>query len=77
MRTYDYILAMREEGQSFDPFDDDSDLSSDESIDLDSPEKPTLLSRFFCRGHDKDQVTYINRQHYINDTSISFKFIVL
>ncbi|KAF8394752.1 hypothetical protein HHK36_020969 [Tetracentron sinense] len=52
MRTYDYILAMKEVNQSLEmePFDE-SDLSSDESIDLDSPEKPTFISRFICRGH--------------------------
>ena len=50
MRTYDYILAMKEENQfTVDPFDD-SDMSSDDSSDFDSPEKPTLLSRFICRG---------------------------
>ncbi|KDP28346.1 hypothetical protein JCGZ_14117 [Jatropha curcas] len=50
MRTYDYILAMKEENQSMelDPFDD-SDFSSDS--DFDSPEKPSFVSRFICRGH--------------------------
>ena len=33
MRTYDYILAMREGGAAFDPFEDSD---SDESIDFDS-----------------------------------------
>ncbi|KAM7274590.1 hypothetical protein ACFE04_016456 [Oxalis oulophora] len=52
MRTYDYIIAMREENQfaELDPFDD-SDLSSDDS-DFDSPEKPSFVSRFICRGHE-------------------------
>ncbi|XP_062204245.1 protein S-acyltransferase 18 [Phragmites australis] len=50
MRTYDYILAMREAGQAFDPFDDSD---SDESIDFDSPERPSFLYRMFCR---KDEV---------------------
>ncbi|XP_071716774.1 protein S-acyltransferase 18 [Rutidosis leptorrhynchoides] len=37
MRTYDYIMAMKEENQLL---EDDSDMSSDdESIDMDSPEK--------------------------------------
>ncbi|XP_017969476.1 PREDICTED: protein S-acyltransferase 18 [Theobroma cacao] len=51
MRTYDYILAMKEENQFTvdDPFDD-SDISSDDSSDFDSPEKPTFVSRFLCRG---------------------------
>ncbi|XVF22203.1 hypothetical protein REPUB_Repub12eG0153400 [Reevesia pubescens] len=50
MRTYDYILAMKEENQfTIDPFDD-SDISSDDSSDFDSPEKPTFVSRFICRG---------------------------
>ncbi|KAF2304820.1 hypothetical protein GH714_038070 [Hevea brasiliensis] len=54
MRTYDYILAMKEDHQSMelDPFDD-SDLSSDS--DFDSPEKPTFVSRFICRGHRGNQ----------------------
>lgn len=55
MRTYDYILAMKENHQSMelDPFDD-SDLSSDS--DFDSPEKSTFVSRFICRGHRGNQV---------------------
>lgn len=58
MRTYDYILAMREAAQAFDPFDD-SDSSSDESIDFDSPEKPSFLSRIFCR---KDELNESSRK---------------
>ncbi|KAJ4727927.1 S-acyltransferase [Melia azedarach] len=49
MRTYDYILAMREQNQF--PELDDSDFSSDDSSEFDSPEKQTLVSRFMCRGH--------------------------
>uniref|UniRef100_A0A7N0UTX5 S-acyltransferase n=1 Tax=Kalanchoe fedtschenkoi TaxID=63787 RepID=A0A7N0UTX5_KALFE len=50
MKTYDYILAMREENQSheIDPFDD-SDSSSDESADFVTPEKSSCLSRVSCR----------------------------
>ncbi|XWS36018.1 hypothetical protein CRYUN_Cryun20dG0046100 [Craigia yunnanensis] len=49
MRTYDYILAMKEENQfPVDPFDD-LDISSDDSSDFDSPEKPTFMSKFICR----------------------------
>lgn len=53
MRTYDYILAMKEESQFIieESFDEDySDFSSDD--DFDSPEKkPTLVSRFvMCQG---------------------------
>lgn len=57
MRTYDYILAMREENQSvgLDPFSD-SDYSSDDSSEFDSPEKPTLISHFICRGQGISQV---------------------
>ncbi|KAG4983268.1 hypothetical protein JHK87_028017 [Glycine soja] len=52
MRTYDYILAMREENEAMDLESlDDSDFSSDESIDFDSPEKPPLMSRFLCKGN--------------------------
>ncbi|KAF3944122.1 hypothetical protein CMV_029386 [Castanea mollissima] len=57
MRTYDYILAMREENQSMeiDPFNE-SDFSSDESTDFDdSPEKPSFVSRFICRGYRRNQ----------------------
>uniref|UniRef100_F6HZF8 S-acyltransferase n=1 Tax=Vitis vinifera TaxID=29760 RepID=F6HZF8_VITVI len=56
MRTYDYILAMREENQpmELDPFND-SDFSSDDSSEFDSPEKPTFVSRFICRGQRMNQ----------------------
>ncbi|OMO64134.1 Zinc finger, DHHC-type, palmitoyltransferase [Corchorus capsularis] len=48
MRTYDYILAMKEENQfPVDPFDE-SDISSDDSSDFGSPEKPSFVSRFIC-----------------------------
>ncbi|XP_039114362.1 protein S-acyltransferase 18 isoform X1 [Dioscorea cayenensis subsp. rotundata] len=58
MRTYDYILAMREESQSFDPFDDlDLSSSDDESVDLDLPEKPSFFSRFLCVRREKDPIT--------------------
>ncbi|KAK5776263.1 hypothetical protein PVK06_044222 [Gossypium arboreum] len=50
MGTYDYILAMKEKNQfTVDPFYD-SDVSSDDSSDFDSPEKATFLSRFICKG---------------------------
>ena len=55
MRTYDYILAMREAAQAYDPFDD-SDFSSDESIDFDSPERPSFLSRILCRKEEVNEV---------------------
>lgn len=59
MRTYDYILAMREENQTMELESvDDSDSSSDESIDSDSPEKPTFVSRFICRKPRINQVTF-------------------
>uniref|UniRef100_A0A1D1Y6Y4 Putative S-acyltransferase At4g01730 n=1 Tax=Anthurium amnicola TaxID=1678845 RepID=A0A1D1Y6Y4_9ARAE len=54
MRTYDYILAMREQNQLMDPFDD-LDSSSDESTDFDTPEKPSLVSRFLCRERKLNQ----------------------
>ncbi|KAF5733425.1 DHHC-type zinc finger family protein isoform 2 [Tripterygium wilfordii] len=54
MRTYDYIMAMKEENQPMDLFND-SDSSSDESMDFDSPEKPTFVSRFICRGQKLNQ----------------------
>jgi palmitoyltransferase len=62
MRTYDYILAMREAAQAFDPFDD-SDSSSDESIDFDSPERPSFLSRIFCRKDELSEVSTYKLQH--------------
>ncbi|KAH9731037.1 protein S-acyltransferase 18 [Citrus sinensis] len=52
IRTYDYILAMKEQNQFSEL--DDSDFSSDDSSDFDSPERSTLVSRFICRGH-RDQ----------------------
>jgi len=52
MRTYDYILAMKEENEAMELESlDDSDFSSDESLDFDSPEKPTLMSKFLCKGN--------------------------
>jgi palmitoyltransferase ZDHHC1/11 len=54
MRTYDYILAMREAGkEAFDPFEDSD---SDESIDFDSPERPSFMSRTFCRKDEGNEV---------------------
>lgn len=57
MRTYDYILAMREENQSMELLEssEDSDSSSDESIDFDSPEKPSLVSKLTCREKRMNQ----------------------
>ncbi|XP_068663143.1 protein S-acyltransferase 18 [Aristolochia californica] len=54
MQTYDYILAMKEESQSMELFDD-SITSSDESTEFESPEKSTLVSQFICRGQKRDQ----------------------
>lgn len=55
MRTYDYILAMKEvnESMELDPFDD-SDFSSDS--DFDSPQRSTFVSRFMCPGLRGNQV---------------------
>lgn len=41
MRTYDYIMAMKEENELLEQelSEEDSDFSSDESVELDSPEK--------------------------------------
>ncbi|KAI7991163.1 Protein S-acyltransferase 18 [Camellia lanceoleosa] len=57
MRTYDYILAMREENQSIEleSFEDSDFSSDDESFEPDSPEKPSFVSRFICRGQRKNQ----------------------
>ncbi|KAA8542984.1 hypothetical protein F0562_021521 [Nyssa sinensis] len=56
MRTYDYILAMKEENQSMElePFED-SDFSSDESIESGSPEKSEFVSRFICKERRANQ----------------------
>ncbi|KAF9618061.1 hypothetical protein IFM89_000012 [Coptis chinensis] len=55
MRTYDYILAMKEENQSkVMQTLDDLDSSSDDSSN-DSPEKPKFLSRFICDGQKTSQ----------------------
>jgi hypothetical protein len=40
-----------------DPFNY-SDFSSDESTDFDSPEKPSFVSRFICRGYRRNQVRF-------------------
>lgn len=58
MRTYDYILAMKEESQSMEiESSDDSDFSSDnESIVSDLPEKPSFISNFICRERGLNQV---------------------
>ncbi|XP_030497605.1 protein S-acyltransferase 18 [Cannabis sativa] len=57
IRTYDYILAMKEENQfaELDSFDDDSGISSDDSAEFYSPEKPTFVSRFICSGQGLNQ----------------------
>ncbi|XP_057482821.1 protein S-acyltransferase 18-like isoform X1 [Actinidia eriantha] len=57
IRTYDYILAMREENQSMELESfEDSDFSSDDSIDFDySPKKPTFVSRFICEEQPINQ----------------------
>ncbi|KAM3358243.1 protein S-acyltransferase 18 [Capsicum galapagoense] len=57
MRTYDYILAMREENQSTELLEssEDSDSSDDESIDFDSPEKASLISKLTCREKRMNQ----------------------
>ncbi|KAJ4957054.1 hypothetical protein NE237_013837 [Protea cynaroides] len=56
MRTYDYILAMKEENQlaEGEPFND-SDFSSDWSTDSDLPERTSFMSQFICRGSKKSQ----------------------
>ncbi|VFQ74611.1 unnamed protein product [Cuscuta campestris] len=52
MRTYDYILAMKEENQSMELESfEDSESSSDESIDFGSPEeKQPFTSQLKCSG---------------------------
>lgn len=47
MRTYDYILAMREENQfsGLEPLND-SDFSSDDSSEPASPKRPIVMSQF-------------------------------
>ena len=65
IRTYDYILAMREENQSMELESfEDSDFSSDDSIDFDySPKKTTFVSRFICREQPINQVIF--KQPYL------------
>ena len=57
MRTYDYILAMREENRftALDPLND-SDFSSDDSSEPPSPKKPTIMSQIMCKGQRKNLV---------------------
>ncbi|KAI3876853.1 hypothetical protein MKX03_009488 [Papaver bracteatum] len=50
MRTYDYILELKEANESIDPFSD-SGFSSDDRSYFYSPEKPTFIFRFVCDGH--------------------------
>lgn len=59
MRTYDYVLAMKEENNQFMELDspEDSDYSSDESIDADSSENPKWTSRFICSGENRHPAT--------------------
>ncbi|CAA6668875.1 unnamed protein product [Spirodela intermedia] len=51
MRTYDYILAMRQQTQLADPFDDldsSDDDDDDDSVDFDTADRPSLASRCLC-----------------------------
>ena len=49
MRTYDYILAMREENRSLELEEsDDSDFSLDESTDSDSLDEQPFATRDSC-----------------------------
>ncbi|KAF3771840.1 S-acyltransferase 18 protein [Nymphaea thermarum] len=75
MRTYDYILAMKEENEIMD-ISDESDFSSDESIDLGTPEKLTIASKFTCRGcttNSGDRLAKVNRQMDNSSTKSNFK----
>lgn len=48
---------MKEENQALEvDSTDDSDFSSDDSSDFDSPEKLTMMSRFLCKGQRMSQV---------------------
>jgi palmitoyltransferase ZDHHC1/11 len=59
MRTYDYILAMREEAKSFeDPFDDSDESSDDDSTYFNTPEKPTFFSRLLCQDSQPNEVIF-------------------
>lgn len=60
MRTYDYILAMREANRFSvsDPLND-SDFSSDDSSEPSSPVKPTVLSQIMCKGQRKNLVKHL------------------
>lgn len=59
--TYDYILAMKEENQimELESLEDSDFTSSDdeESVDLDSSQKPAFISRFTCKEGKMQQVT--------------------
>lgn len=60
MRTYDYILAMREANRfsALDPLND-SDFSSDDCSEPSSPVKPTVLSQIMCKGQRKNLVKHL------------------
>lgn len=64
MRTYDYVLAMKEENNQFMELDspEDSDYSSDESIDIDSAssEKPKCMSWFVCSRGGENRVRILH-----------------
>ncbi|XP_010241438.1 PREDICTED: protein S-acyltransferase 18 [Nelumbo nucifera] len=60
MKTYDYILAMKEENQFDGELFDDSDTSSDESTDFESPEKHRFASKFLCGGENTRQLTRLS-----------------
>lgn len=53
---------------------EDSDSSSDESIDFDSPEKPSLVSRLTCREKRMNQV-YMHIFHLKNLGLNSFAYL--
>ena len=75
MRTYDYILAMREVGAAYNLFEDSD---SDESIDFDSPERPSFLSRMFCRNDAmgevrKIKISVLTRLYYSHSIGANYK----
>ncbi|GAB2241455.1 hypothetical protein Droror1_Dr00018230 [Drosera rotundifolia] len=53
MKTYDYILAARQENEF--KLLDESDWSSDESFESDSPKERKFLNKFMCKEESQSQ----------------------
>ncbi|GAB2301987.1 hypothetical protein Dimus_036093 [Dionaea muscipula] len=57
MKTYDYILAARQENELKQLDESESDWSSDDSIESQSPKKQNFLRNFTCKEESRNQST--------------------